>query len=219
LGITFYAPIDDIFRGIASLPAVCGLTAALFQLVRDNVAHQRNLQLQNEQQLFNLGATSHMANTVFDKHVEFSELYLKEVHQVVITLTKEGPTPKALKHAKNLYHLRITYTAWITQEIEEKLIPFEQAIRQIGSSANLVYALSGEGDQGSTRSKALTEMYDTFNSLMDIGDSNAKDADTTIIEVKRKIRQILQVNELVGVREFLINKAVSVVNSTHKEFT
>ncbi len=35
--------------------------------------------LQHEQQVFNLGAMSHMAGTVFDKHVQFSELYIEKV--------------------------------------------------------------------------------------------------------------------------------------------
>jgi hypothetical protein len=216
LGVTFYAPINDVFRGVSSLPATGGLAIALFQLVRDHSAHQRKLQLQNEQQLFNLGATSHMANTVFDKHVEFSELYLREVHQLVITLTKEGPTQNALEHAGNLYKLRINYTAWITPEIDAKLMPFEQATRKIGAQAYLIEALSGEEDQEGTRSKAVTDMYDIFMSFMNIGDSANKDADTTVIEVKNRIRQILQVKELVGVREFLISKAAFVANTAYK---
>jgi hypothetical protein len=121
LGITFFAPISEGYKGIAALPSVGGLVAALFQLIRDHSAHQRKLELQNEQQLFNLGATSHMANTVFDRHVEFCEKYLAEVHQLVVTLTREGPTQKALDHAGNLYSLRIEYTAWITPEIDQKL--------------------------------------------------------------------------------------------------
>ncbi|MPS33678.1 MULTISPECIES: hypothetical protein [unclassified Salinivibrio] len=70
LGFTFVAPINDVYKGIASLPGVSGLAAALFQLVRDHAAHQRNLEIQQEQQLFNLGATSHMANSVQGKRMK-----------------------------------------------------------------------------------------------------------------------------------------------------
>lgn len=120
MGITFFAPIGEVYKGLASLPSIAGLLTALFQIVRDNAAHRRSVELQNKQQLFNLGATSHMANTVFDKHVEFSEKYLSEVHKLVVTLTREGPTESALAHASNLFKLRIDYTAWITPEIEKK---------------------------------------------------------------------------------------------------
>ena len=147
LGVTFLAPINDVYKGIASLPGVAGLTAALFQLVRDHAAHQRNLEIQQEQQIFNLGATSHMANSVFDKHVEFCEKYLAEVHQTVVTLTREGPTKEALDHARKLYTLRIEYTAWITPKIDKKLIPFEKAVRNIGAKSGLVNALSGAKGQ------------------------------------------------------------------------
>uniref|UniRef100_UPI00356A2641 hypothetical protein n=1 Tax=Pontibacterium sp. TaxID=2036026 RepID=UPI00356A2641 len=71
IGVTFFAPIGEVYKGVAALPAIGGLFAALFQLLRDNAAHERAVELQSSQQLFNLGATSHMANTVFDKHVEF----------------------------------------------------------------------------------------------------------------------------------------------------
>ncbi|MCL2920040.1 hypothetical protein [Shewanella litorisediminis] len=209
LGITFFAPINDVYKGIASLPGVAGLAAALFQLIRDHAAHQRNLEIQQGQQLFNLGATSHMANSVFDKHVEFCERYLAEVHQTVVTLTREGPTREALKHAGNLYTLRIEYTAWITPEMDEKLMPFEKAVRKIGANSGLVSALSGEENRDGARTKALEEMYDVFSNLMGIGDVKVKDEDATVVEVKNRVREILQVNELVLIREYLINRASS----------
>jgi hypothetical protein len=209
LGVTFFAPINDVYKGIASLPGVAGLAASLFQLVRDHAAHQRNLELQQEQQLFNLGATSHMANSVFDKHVEFCEKYLAEVHQTVVTLTKEGPTKEALEHAGDLYSLRVEYTAWITPDMEEKLMPFEKAVRNIGAKSGLINALSGAESRDETRTKALEEMYDVFSNLMGIGEVKVKDEDATVVEVKNRVREILQFNQLVLIREYLINRASS----------
>ncbi|MPX92090.1 hypothetical protein [Salinivibrio sp. VYel1] len=94
-----------------------------------------------------------MANSVFDKHVEFCEKYLAEVHQTVVTLTREGPTKEALYHAGKLYTLRIEYTAWITPEIDEKLMPFEKAVRNIGAKSGLVGALSGAEGRDETTGK------------------------------------------------------------------
>ena len=210
LGVTFFAPINDVYKGIASLPAVGALFAALFQILRDSIAHERSLQLQEERQLFNLGATSHMANTVFDKHVEFCEKYLAEVHQLVVTLTKSGPTQEALDHAGKLYTLRIEYTAWITQDIEDKLMPFEKAVRKIGENVYLLNALAGEEDRAGTRSKALKDMYYIFSSLMDFSDVEVIDEYDTVKAVKVKVREILNISELVNIREFLVNKAASV---------
>lgn len=210
LGITYFAPIAEIYKGLAALPAVGALVAALFQLIRDDAVHHRNKEIQEERHLFNLGATSHMANTVFDKHVEFSEKYLKEVHELVTTLTREGPTQSVLKHTDNLYSLRINYTAWITQEIEHELEPFEQAIRRIGANAYLARAYSGEDKSEGARQRAVATMYDIFNQVMYIGESEAKDEDATIEAIKEKIRKILRVNELVGIREYLIQKATNI---------
>ncbi|MCP5352617.1 MAG: hypothetical protein H6926_05450 [Chromatiales bacterium] len=209
IGITFFAPISEVYKGISILPSVGALAAALFQLVRDHSAHHRKHELQNEQHLFNLGATSHMANTVFDKHVEFCEKYLSEVHKTVTTLTVHGPTQTALTHSGNLYTLRIDYTAWITPEIDRKLVPFERAVREIGTKARLAEALKGESDPGGDRIKAVHEMYDIFRSLMDIGDTDVKDEDATFVAVKHKVREILQVNDLVAIREYLVFKAAS----------
>lgn len=213
LGITFLAPTNDIYRGIALLPGIAGLFAALFQLVRDHAAHQRNLEIQQEQQIFNLGATSHMANSVFDKHVEFCEKFLAEVHKTVVTLTREGPTREALKHAGNLYLLRVEYTAWITPEMDEKLMPFEKAVRDIGAKSGLVGALSGAESRDDTRAKALEEMFDVFRNLLGIGEVNIKDENATVIAVKNRVREILQVSQLVLIREYLINRASSATTS------
>lgn len=205
--MAFIVPVDDIYRGIITLPGVAGLGAALFQLIRDDALHQRAIALQKEQHLFNLGATSHMANCVFDKHVEFCEKYLAEVHQTVVTLTREGPTALALEHAGNLYSLRIEYTAWITPEIEQKLMPFEKAVRRIGANSNYVDALRNDDRSNERRSNAIEEMFDIFSSLMNISESTEKNEENTVIAVKSRVREILQVNQLVSVREYLVSTA------------
>ena len=62
-------------------------------------------------------------------------------------------------------------------------------------------------DREETRTKALEEMYDVFRNLMEIDE--VKDEDATIIEVKNRVREILQVNELVWIREYLIHRGVN----------
>lgn len=212
LSVTVWAPISESYKGITVLPAIGALLAALFQLFRDHTAQQNHAKLQSEQQLFNLGATSHMANTVFDKHVSFCEEYIAEVHQLVVTLTREGPTEKALNHASELYRLRIRYTAWITPEMNEKLLPFEDAARVIGANAGLSQALLGEDDREGIRASAIAQMYDTLRNMLDIGDAEIKDEHATVVHVQNKVREILQVDQLISIREFLIQKASSIEN-------
>ncbi len=49
-------------------PGVAALSAALFAVVQDLLAHEREVRLQE--------FSSHMANTAFDKHVAFCEAYV-----------------------------------------------------------------------------------------------------------------------------------------------
>ena len=74
--ITFFLayalPTTELLKGIYATPSLLGLFGILYQLVRDQAQHEKKEILQKQQQLFNLGATSHMANVVFDKHVEWT---------------------------------------------------------------------------------------------------------------------------------------------------
>ncbi len=202
-----YIPVDNFVKGMIATPGVIGLCSALFQIVRDEASHKKNKQSQEIEHYFHLGAASHMAATVFDKHVEFCEKYLIEVHQLVVTLTREGPTKSALKHAGNLYSIRIEYTAWITPEIESQLMPFENAVRRIGANSNFIHALDGGERFDGQREKAVEEMFEIFNNLMDIDQNQGRDAEATVIAVKEKVRQILQISELTAIREALVKRA------------
>jgi len=213
IAIAVLIPMSELFKGIAAMPAVGALCAALFQIWRDNAAYEKEIQLQQKQNLFNLGATSHMANTVFDKHVEFCEKYLAEVDLLVTTLTKEGPTQNALDHAGNLFTLRGSYTAWITPEIEEKLMPFEKAIREIGANANLVQMLRGESSEAKARLEAHRQMFHIFRNVMGISADGSGDETATIRAVKNKVREILGVDELVAVRDYLIRESAIIARS------
>lgn len=208
--MTFFAPINDIFKGIVSLPAIGGLSLVLFQLFRDENNYQHNKEIQKDQQLFNLGSTSHMANTVFDKHVEFCEKYLEEVHNLLKTLYREGPTEKALNHSSVLYSLRMEYTAWITSDIDVKLIPFEQAIKEIGAKSYLIEALRNKEESNEERLQAIKELYSVFKKMMNLNYETAPEGAESFIAVKERVRDILQVRKLTEIREFLVNKAYEI---------
>jgi hypothetical protein len=98
--------VSAFVAAIAGNVGLVGLIGVLYQLLRDEAAHQKEVWLQHDDQLFQVGATSHMANMVFDKHVEFSEEYVTEVQRTVDTLFAHGPHEKALEHANNLQEIR-----------------------------------------------------------------------------------------------------------------
>lgn len=116
-----WLPDGNFIQSIAAIPLVGSLMAALFQILRDQAAYERDLAKQDAQNRFSLGASSHMANVAFDKHVLFSEEYVAEIHEALRTLFREGPTPEVLKHTSALYALQQKYAVWLTQKIEQDL--------------------------------------------------------------------------------------------------
>jgi hypothetical protein len=69
--------------------------------------------LQVKKHFFDLAVTSPMATIAFNKHVEFCENYIKEVHETLATLIREGPTNLALENSRHLYQVRHDYSAWV----------------------------------------------------------------------------------------------------------
>ncbi len=134
----YWNPSSAAIQFLASIPLVGSLIAALVQILRDQAAHERAMLVLAEQNRFSLGASSHMANVAFDKHVEFSEEYAKEVHKALTTLFREGPTPEVLRHTGALYALQQKYAVWLTPKVERDLETFESALRRIGANAGYV---------------------------------------------------------------------------------
>jgi len=204
--IVYSAPLNELWKGLAALPGIFALAASLFQVFRDDIAHHRKQQLQSEQQLFNLGATSHMANTVFDKHVEFCEAYLTEVDAMLETCFREGPHPDVLKHVSELFRIRRKFTAWIPEEMAAKLEPYEKIARELGASADAAQRLSNHDPQAQ-RTKFVEKTFKKFGELLGVDGGGDKEA--AITSLKREVREILQVNGLVAVRDYLIRRAVA----------
>jgi len=60
-GCAYLLPINQVFKSIATTPAIAALVAVIYQILKDQAAFERQDYLQRQQQIFNLGATSHMA--------------------------------------------------------------------------------------------------------------------------------------------------------------
>jgi hypothetical protein len=89
-------PVAEVVRGMFAVPGVLALLGMLFQISRDSVAFERTRQLQLDEQIFALGASPHMSTVAFDKHVQFCESYMSEVHETVGTLFREWPTAEGM---------------------------------------------------------------------------------------------------------------------------
>ncbi|MEZ5494500.1 MAG: hypothetical protein R3E61_07925 [Pseudomonadales bacterium] len=212
-----YLPISDFVSGMIAVPGVASLFGALFQIARDASAFERQKQLQTDQQVFSLGASSHMSTVAFDKHVSFCEAYMSEVHETVGVLFREGPTEKAMECAHKLFALKRLYAAWVPKSVSLALEPFEDAINEIGIKTHLVNALRGERSED--RSKAIDESFNIFANVMSM--SKLKDSapdhkeDLAVENVKERVREILGINELFEIRNFIIKRSAKFA----REFT
>lgn len=206
LSLSLWLPLDETFKGMAYTPAIGALFAAIFQLLRDHAAYEKQLELLQKQQFFSLGITSHMAEVAFDKHVEFCEKYIAEVHKTILTFIREGPTEKGQDHGRNLTGIRIEYDTWITEDITNSLKHFEDAVFRIGSQTHLAKQTSRSAVGQTAYEKADALWDDVLGNLLD--KSKKPDENIAVESVKKKIRDILGIEKLTQLRGVLISKAI-----------
>ncbi|MFN8836307.1 MAG: hypothetical protein ACK50Z_13885 [Betaproteobacteria bacterium] len=202
-------PHGELIQQLASVPLVGSLVVALVQVLRDQARHERETTLQEYQNRFALGASSHMADVAFDKHVQFCEQYVAEVHQVLRTLIREGPTEGTLAHTAKLYELQLQYAVWLTPSIEEDLETFERALREVGATAGLLKSAGDIGD----RQQHIAKLYKTFADVMGAkwfpnGWRGEKlNEAPAIAMVIQRLRGILGIAELTAMRTTLLSRA------------
>lgn len=206
-------PMDDALKGIAFTPAMGAMIFALWQIFRDQASFEKNQQLQRQQQIFSLGTTSHMANVAFDKHVEFCEKYMYEIHETVKTLFHKGPTSKAFEHVGRFVELQREFAAWIPKDVALALDPFERAVNKIAALSGLEASLGSSDPNG--RAKAIEEMYEIFREVMHIDNPTNINGNSEIAveEVKERVRAILGIEQLTRIRRKLVKQALDSLES------
>ena len=211
IAVASYIDASELIKALVGAPGVFSLLAALYQLARDQATYEKQLDIQQRQFQFTLGAASHMANLAFDKHMEFCEKYMAEIHEVMSTLFIEGETPGALVHAGNLYKLRQDYAVWLTDEINENLSRFEDALRKLGTNAQFIQKNSDHGQYTKIRLIKINENDLLFSEILGSDGLNEKYA---IEAIKKKVKAILGVEELTKLRTHLVIQASNVLKST-----
>ncbi|EKO3922510.1 hypothetical protein MRM63_14690 [bacterium 19MO03SA05] len=196
LCVTFWAPVNEIFRGVATIPAVGALIAALYQIVRDHSAHERNKELILQRENLTLASSSHMANAVFEKQAEFSDKYVKLVLNAFNELRKTNNSDEAHGFSAELTILRLEYMNWLTEEIDSNLESFERQLRKLGSCSMYIKMPKGEGTVQEHRDKAAGEMLDIQFAFTNILEKSTHDHDVSLITLSKKMRAILGVEEL-----------------------
>jgi hypothetical protein len=165
------------------------------------VAHE--FEMQEAKNRFVVGATSHMANVVFDKHVAFCEEYVTEAHRAMEVLFRKGPTKEILTHEYVLLSLRTRWALWLPPELEEKLDVFQLNLREIGANAPT-------RSEGELTSEDLRKSYNAFAAAMGWPDYQGEkvNEDAAVQRAITELSKILGVFELTGLREQLIRRAI-----------
>ncbi|WP_318442103.1 hypothetical protein [Photobacterium leiognathi] len=79
--------------------------------------HRLRRDLQKNENDFNIAASSHMSTVIFDKHVEFVELYYSNVLEVFSEIIESGNDYDKLSKlvgSRGLRSLRLKYAVWLT---------------------------------------------------------------------------------------------------------
>lgn len=200
---TIYANVPDSVRLVLAIPGVSGLTSIIVQAWRDQLAHERALELQERQNQFTLGIASEMASLAFRKHVEFAEEYAAAVHTAITELFRDGPTRKAVEYFQTLRDLRKKYTVWLSDEIETKLLPFEEALLEIGTSAQLA-DLGG----GATREHFVQVMFAKLQKVLTTDKEVAVSENEAAVIILKHLCEILSISKLTELRNASIEAAM-----------
>lgn len=207
-GFAFYAPIAEVFKGIVVMPAVGAMFAAIFQLIRDDAAHVRRKEILIKEQHYSLAASSHMANVVFDKQVEFSDKYTSEVLKAFHTLMPKNDWQEAYSFAKNLTFIRLEYMCWLTTEIDENLEEFEKKLRTLGANSSYIRMPKGEGTIQEHRDEAAREMLEIQAAFLYILEKTDNHSEVRLSSLSKKMRKMLNVEELATLKNKLVDSSL-----------
>jgi hypothetical protein len=205
-------PLPDQFRALFTVPAITGLFSLLVQGWRDQVAHERARELQHRQQDFIMATTSHMANVVFDRQVSFCEQYAASLHDALLDLAANGPSKEAETYRLRLREIRNKHSPWVSEQLTQKLLPFEQALIKIATDSLIIATLP----VGPTRSTFVDQMYSAFSSVLGIAPDSPKDAPEAAARILAHLREALAVPDFDFLRQAAITAARDRLRQTTK---
>jgi hypothetical protein len=202
--------IGKIVRELSGVPAIGALCYALYQIARDRIAYDRSVLMQQLQNSFSIGATSHMAIVAFDKHVAFSEKYVSAMFEILTSLFRTGPCSDVLNGASNLLRIRKEWSLWITPQVEADLEGFEAALRSMGVAAHVVETFPGTPDH----TELVRQMFNKFVEVMGSKVTGSKEwqgkqitEEVAVYTIVHKLQKVLGVEELTNLRANLVSQA------------
>lgn len=195
--VSYFLQTNEFWKSILAIPAAGSLISILYKIWRDDLSHQRLVEIENKKQDFALATASHMAQVAYDKHVLFCEEYIERVQQGRQELFRDGPSRNALTFGRDLVQIRQRHSSWLTKEIEENLRPFEQVLIKIGAQESIIDKVK----EGEKRNLMIEEIYKAFGLILGHEKAlNNEEDELAIDKVVEKIRNILGINTLTELR-------------------
>ncbi|MDR8093259.1 hypothetical protein KPB05_38020 [Burkholderia gladioli] len=154
-------------------------------------------------------AGSHMANVAFDKYVQFCEGYMEVTNRTLALLFSKGPTSDVLAMVKEISVLRRKWALWVTTDTAIKLDAFEDALREIGSSAG--YVESARTDPHAIdHAEHVERMYSRLSEVMGYKEWRGKplNGDNAVQSIEAALRTWLGTDQLDMVRRAAIDRAI-----------
>ena len=146
-----------------------------------------------------------MAETAFDKHVEFAETYVAKTNDALDVLFREGSTKLALGIAAELYAIRRKYVLWETKDVTIFLDKFERALREIGADEHLLEHVP----VGENRTKLVEKVYATFAKIVGLVSlPNEPTSEIAISNIIDQLREHLGINQLTSLRKHYLAEAI-----------
>jgi hypothetical protein len=116
-----------------------------------------------------------------------------------------GPPGESLKFGQKLQDIRLSFRAWITEDIEVKVMPFEAALRKMGAHK---IVLEGLG-VGPERTRLVNEIYKAFSAVAGIEDEGQVDEILAPRTIMSHLQDSLEVRQLVRLRRAAIEAAIN----------
>lgn len=202
-------PIKDSIKSISALPITGALLAAIYQILRDQMNFEKEKEIQRKEHFFNLTVTSHMATVAFDKHVQFCEKYIEQMHTGLVKLFQDGPTQEALLFAVELSKIRKKFRTWLTKDIIDSVVPYEEALSDIGAKARFEEHIKDD----KRREKVIDEMFRAFSGVTGIKDPEGNiDEKIAPEKIINSLQQVLGIQELTKLRQKVIKEAIASIS-------
>ena len=192
-----FADSSETMKMLTSSTFVGSLLIAIFQIIRDDKKFIEESIFQERQHTFNLAATSHMSEVVFDKHVQFSEEYVEEMNKILSILTSVGRKVEDPTIVFALGAVRVKYRLWVSKKMTEMLIDFERSINSIiGNSELIEYSSDMDKDK---RKRLIDETYDKLKEILGLkGEGTGNEL------VISHLQDILGISKLTTLRDNLL---------------